>query len=198
MGELSMAESNQMRSLGRDTARKVAAIAREAAMEVGMSRDFATVTKVNQDGTVEVNFGSPSHEMSVGAVRTTVDCASANVGDVVVVDTYAHVPLVTGIVSSGANSPWNWISGKIDHSVSQSLRDPTNAIADDLNTCGPGVFLYNIDTANRPNDYGMCVSFVVQEGNWVFQLALPTAGDPHWRRNINNAGWEGWWTATTA
>lgn len=198
MAELSMEESNQMRSIGRDTARRVAAIARDAAREVGMSRDFATVTKVNSDGTVEVNFGSLSHAMSVGAIRTTAGCASANVGDVVVVDTYAHVPLVTGIVSSGANSPWNWISGKIDQTVSQSFRDPTSAVASDLNTCGPGVFQYNTDTANRPNDWGMCLSFVIENGHWLFQVALPTAGDPHWRRNINGNGWTDWWTATTA
>lgn len=198
MAELSRSDSNQMRTLGRGAAETVARIARDAARDVGVSRDFATVTKVGRDGTVEVNFGTSSAPMNVGAIRTTVDCASVNVGDVVVVDTYAHVPLVTGIVSTANNSPWNWISEKIDHSVSQSLRDPTNAIADDLNTCGPGVFVYNIDTANRPNDYGMCVSFVVQDGNWVFQLALPTAGDPHWRRNINGSGWEGWWQWTTS
>lgn len=67
-----------------------------------------------------------------------------------------------------------------------------SAVASDLNTCGPGVFEYNTDTANRPSNYGMCVSFRTQNGNWLFQLALPTAGDPHWRRNINGAGWEGW------
>lgn len=68
----------------------------------------------------------------------------------------------------------------------------------DLNTCGPGVFSYNASTENRPTDYGVCLSFVAGNGNWLFQLALPTKGEPHWRRNINGAGWEGWWQWTTA
>lgn len=68
-----------------------------------MSRSFATVSKVNSDGTVEVNFGNSSNEMSVGSIRTTTGCAGVKVGDVVVVDTFSYVPLVTGIVSTGAN-----------------------------------------------------------------------------------------------
>lgn len=33
---------------------------------------------------------------------------------------------------------------------------------------------------------------------WLFQLALPTFGDPKWRRNINGTGWSAWWTLATA
>ena len=67
-----------------------------------------------------------------------------------------------------------------------------------LDTCGPGLFKYGTATANRPTDYGICMSFEVDGGSWRFQLALPTSGDPHWRRNINNSGWSSWWQWTTS
>lgn len=73
----------------------------------------------------------------------------------------------------------------------------TRKVPGSLDTCGPGVFSYNGSTANRPTDYGVCLSFVAGSGDWLFQLALPTMGDPLWRRNINGAGWEGWWTITS-
>lgn len=103
MADLSREESNRMRSIGRDTAARIAKIAETAARSYGMSRSFATVSKVNSDGTVEVDFGDSSHAMNAGSIRTTVDCAGVRVGDVVVVDTFSYVPLVTGIVSTGKN-----------------------------------------------------------------------------------------------
>lgn len=103
MAELSREESNHMRSIGREAAARIARIAENAAKSYGMSRSFATVSKVNSDGTVEVDFGNPSHAMGVGSIRTTTGCAGVKVGDVVVVDTFSYVPLVTGIVSTGAN-----------------------------------------------------------------------------------------------
>jgi hypothetical protein len=103
MADLSREESNRMRSIGRETAARIARIAETAARSYGMSRSFATVSKVNSDGTVEVDFGNSSHAMNTGSIRTTVDCAGVRVGDVVVVDTFSYVPLVTGIVSTGKN-----------------------------------------------------------------------------------------------
>ena len=73
----------------------------------------------------------------------------------------------------------------------------TRKYVSDLNTCGPGVFSYKASTANRPTDYGVCLSFVAGSGSWLFQVALPTVGDPHWRRNINGAEWTSWWTITS-
>lgn len=68
----------------------------------------------------------------------------------------------------------------------------------DLDACGAGVFTYNTSTANRPTDYGVCVCISADNGNWLFQLALPTSGDPHWRRNINGYGWTAWWQWATS
>lgn len=73
---------------------------------------------------------------------------------------------------------------------------PTN---NNLNDCGPGFWWYNTSTANRPNDYGVCLTiWSAGNGAWKFQLALPTGGDPKWRRNINNGGWSNWWKWTTS
>lgn len=202
MAELSRSESSQMRSIGRETARKVAAIAREAAMEVGMSRDFATVARVNADGTVQVNFGSSGHAMTVGSIRTTVDCASVNVGDVVVVDTYAHVPLVTGIVSTANNSPWNWISRKLH---GWSLYDD-NGAGWHVHTNGALMFVcangvttgsgswdstkcpYVLPEAYRPRNHSMIVPLITNNGgSWTGVLEVTTDGSII-VRNQGNAG----------
>lgn len=68
----------------------------------------------------------------------------------------------------------------------------------DLDTCGTGVFSYNVSTAHAPTSYGTCVSLSAASGSWLFQLALPTGGEPHWRRNINGAGWSAWWQWATS
>lgn len=319
MAELSREESNRMRSIGRETAARIARIAETAARSYGMSRSFATVSKVNSDGTVEVNFGNAAHAMNVGSVRTTTDCACVKVGDVVVVDTFAYVPLVTGIVSTGKNGVLpvshggtgatsaagarnalglgnttgalpianggtgattaagafknlsgytldlgtnnttdTWVpvmkSGTIQHRVLPTLPFPVSAggtgqtslqatrnamglgnttgalpisnggtgatsaaqaaanlgghnlakqsltgqYTSNLNTCEPGVYHYTSNTTGRPNDWGVCVCIFNSDSKWKFQLALPTSGDPYWRRNINGAGWTKWWTWTTA
>ena len=70
-------------------------------------------------------------------------------------------------------------------------------VTSDLDTCGPGVFTYNTSTESRPTDYGTCVCIRAGGGDWLFEFALPTVGDPHWRRNINGAGWSSWWVITS-
>lgn len=70
-------------------------------------------------------------------------------------------------------------------------------VTSDLDACGPGVFSYDTSTESRPTSYGTCVCIRAGGGNWLFQVALPTAGDPLWRRNINGAGWSSWWTITS-
>lgn len=73
---------------------------------------------------------------------------------------------------------------------------PTN---NNLNDCGPGFWWYNPSTAHCPSNYGVCLTmWSGGDGAWKFQLALPTVGDPKWRRNINNDGWSKWWTWATS
>jgi hypothetical protein len=76
------------------------------------------------------------------------------------------------------------------------MNAPTTA--SDLDSCGPGVFSYSSSTANRPTDWGLCLSFGADGGAWLFQLALPTLGEPCWRRNVNGGGWTAWWQFSTA
>lgn len=71
---------------------------------------------------------------------------------------------------------------------------PTNNNLDD---CGPGFWWYDASIAHSPDDYGVCLTmWSAGDGAWKFQLALPTIGDPKWRRNINNSGWSNWWSWT--
>ncbi len=70
-------------------------------------------------------------------------------------------------------------------------------VTSSLDTCGPGVFSYDESTAARPTSYGTCVCIRAGGGNWLFEFALPTVGDPLWRRNINGAGWTSWWAITS-
>lgn len=72
----------------------------------------------------------------------------------------------------------------------------------DLNDATPGLWTYNTDTKNRPNDWGICLVLWSQHkgeanSDWKFQLAFPTGGAPKWRRNINRSGWSSWWTITS-
>lgn len=72
-------------------------------------------------------------------------------------------------------------------------------IATDLDNVTPGVWMYNKETAHIPNDWGVCLTIWSNldregQGDWRFQLAFPTGGDPKWRRNINRGGWSSWWT----
>lgn len=104
MSEVSREEMREMRDTGRRAMEKVADVVRQAAAQSGISRTFARVSKVNGDGTLQLELGSEAHPMPLYAVRSTTACAAAQPGDTVVVDTYAHVPLATGIVHTAGSA----------------------------------------------------------------------------------------------
>ena len=104
MAELSRGDALAMRDTGRRAMEQVARVAREAASQAGISRTFARVSKVNDDGTLQLELGSDLHPMPLYAVRMTTACAAAQPGDTVVVDTYAHVPLATGVVRTAGSA----------------------------------------------------------------------------------------------
>lgn len=68
---------------------------------LGIVRNFAKVSQVNNDGTLNLDYGSNGHPMPVENVRMTTACVDVNEGDTAVVDTYDKVPLVIGIVARG-------------------------------------------------------------------------------------------------
>ena len=104
MAELSRDEAREMRDTGRRAMEQVARVAREAASQAGISRTFARVSKVNADGTLQLELGSDLHPMPLYSVRMTTACAAAQPGDTVVVDTYAHVPLATGVIRTAGSA----------------------------------------------------------------------------------------------
>lgn len=124
MSEVSREEMREMRDTGRRAMEKVADVARQAAAQSGISRTFARVSKVNGDGTLQLELGSEAHPMPLYAVRSTTACAAAQPGDTVVVDTYAHVPLATGVVHT---------AGSADHLVPEHSQDASTIASGTIN-----------------------------------------------------------------
>lgn len=95
---LSRTEVESMRALGRRAVEQLAGAATRQG--TGFSRSFAKVTKVYGDGRLDVDGGTEGYPMPMKGLRSTTACQGARVGDVAVVDTYAHTPLVTGLIAT--------------------------------------------------------------------------------------------------
>ncbi|GEM_PF-1545912 len=93
-------ESQQMRNMGRRALGQIVDSAVQS-QNLGIVRNFAKVSQVNSDGTLNLDYGSNGHPMPVENVRMTTACVDVNEGDTAVVDTYDKVPLVIGIVARG-------------------------------------------------------------------------------------------------
>ena len=108
--DLARDEETRVRNLGRLALEKAAKAGASKAGSNGISRTFATVSRVNDDGTIDVSMGDytdvngVTSECILRGLRMTVACASAQVGDRVIVDTYAHVSVVTGILANADNA----------------------------------------------------------------------------------------------
>lgn len=101
---LSRDESRQMRDIGRQAMSQVVGVALKQAVSHDLLRTFAVVSKVNGDGTVDLECGSEETPMPLNGVRLTLGCSTVQVGDTVVVDTYDHSPLVVSVLYSNASS----------------------------------------------------------------------------------------------
>lgn len=80
-------------------------IGRKAGMNVpaqdapAFSRRLGTVVQVYDDGRLDVNMNSVDKPSVQYGLRMTTACRGVAVNDVVVVDVFAHVPLVTGVIA---------------------------------------------------------------------------------------------------
>lgn len=121
--DLARDEETRVRNLGRLALEKAAKAGASKAGSNGISRTFATVSRVNGDGTIDVSMGDytdvngVTSECILRGLRMTVACAGAQVGDRVIVDTYAHVSIVTGILANADNTHYvniqSWSSGAL-------------------------------------------------------------------------------------
>ena len=121
--DLARDEETRVRNLGRLALEKAAKAGASKAGSNGISRTFATVSRVNGDGTIDVSMGDytdvngVTSECILRGLRMTVACSSAQVGDRVIVDTYAHVSVVTGILANADNTHYvniqSWSSGAL-------------------------------------------------------------------------------------
>ena len=119
--DLARDEETRVRNLGRLALEKAAKAGASKAGSNGISRTFATVSRVNGDGTIDVSMGDytdvngVTSECILRGLRMTVACSGARVGDRVIVDTYAHVSVVTGILANADNTHYvniqSWSSG---------------------------------------------------------------------------------------
>jgi hypothetical protein len=84
-------------SMGRDMADLAGKAGRDK-QNPGISRVEATVTAVNDDGSLTVNLGSSTRQI-LRTFKMTSACYGAQVGDRVIVDTLNHISYITGILA---------------------------------------------------------------------------------------------------
>lgn len=127
---LSRDESRQMRDIGRQAMSQVVGVALKQAVSHDLLRTFAVVSKVNGDGTVDLECGSEETPMPLNGVRLTLGCSTVEVGDTVVVDTYDHSPLVVSVLYSNASSG-HTVASKPAVDKAQGAAEAAQATADD-------------------------------------------------------------------
>ncbi len=126
----------QLHVMGKQLVRDVAKLAADK-QATNTAREYAKITAVNGDGTLELDKGTENYPMPISNVRRTVG-AEAKVGDVVVVETTQHVPLATSIVSVDGDTD-NRITGAIADAqdtadAAQTAADTAKAATDALQT----------------------------------------------------------------
>lgn len=92
-------EERTVRDMGRTALEKAAKAALDT-VPPGISRRFATVTKLYGNGTCDVDMGSSSSPQPMLGLRMTGGCAGVSTGSRVIVDTVSHVSLVTGVIAT--------------------------------------------------------------------------------------------------
>lgn len=91
---ISREDMNQLQGLGRKAAMSV-----PTQGDPAFSRRLGTVVQVYDDGRLDVNMNSADKPSVQYGLRMTTACRGVAVNDVVVVDVFAHVPLVTGVIA---------------------------------------------------------------------------------------------------
>ena len=97
-------QESELRRMGR-TALQKAANAGAGKQSPGIARRPMLVTKVNSDGTLDLNMGSADNQKILPGIRMTSACYGVKVGDVVVVETIDHKSFATGIVAKTSKDP---------------------------------------------------------------------------------------------
>lgn len=92
-------EERAVRDIGRTALEKAAKAALDT-VPPGISRRFATVTRLYGNGTCDVDMGSASSPQPMLGLRMTAGCMGVSVGSRVIVDTVSHVSLVTGVLAN--------------------------------------------------------------------------------------------------
>ena len=92
------AEERVARDMGR-RALEAAARAGAARAAQGQTRIIATVSKVNGDGTLDLDAGDGELSLPMAGIRMTTACSGCKKGDRAVVETVSHSSIVIGILA---------------------------------------------------------------------------------------------------
>lgn len=162
----------------RDLARSMSeSVAQSQANYVPMTREFAWVTKVNGNGTLDINTGTLDNPRNMVGVRMLASCEGVSAGDRVVVETMAHVSLVTGVLSNGNgakvlydNQFWKVIRyGQIMVLIARDIRvggDSWSSIA-----CK-----YTVPEGLRPKSVVAAPMVCANGGSWTAYLRVHSSG----------------------
>lgn len=100
----------------------------------------------------------------------------------------------------GAQAAGSYVTSDEARRSALTSRGGAGAISD-LNNARYGVYEFNTSTANRPVDYGCCLSFCTwpdlaagTNGQWIFQIAFGTNNYMYARCRVNTGAWQAWWT----
>lgn len=124
-------EERAVRDMGRTALEKAAKAALDT-VPPGISRRFATVTKLYGNGTCDVDMGSATSPQPMLGLRMTAGCMGVSVGARVIVDTVSHVSLVTGVLAND-NLPYvrdvvrSYVTSVVVKSSGQYLTVMSNA-----------------------------------------------------------------------
>lgn len=91
-------DKSRLRNIGRIALEKAAKAGRDK-QNTTMARRVMTVSKVNGDGTLDLNMGDATDFKPMQGIRMTTACSSAKAGDRVLVDTINHVSYVIGVLA---------------------------------------------------------------------------------------------------
>lgn len=201
--DLARDEETRVRNLGRLALEKAAKAGASKAGSNGISRTFATVSRVNGDGTIDVSMGDytdvngVTSECILRGLRMTVACSGAQVGDRVIVDTYAHVSVVTGILANADNTHSvrlysEGINGFCDYRVVSGAA--VCVVCDWLSvTANKTKKLGTLPVGLRPKYSAVGLCYVRGVANTIGQININSNGIVSLWCNVSNDGFFWWW-----
>lgn len=144
------------------------------------------------------NFDTSAIDKQLAEINERIDGINAGSGSssssgnssAEINDLRAEVENIDVRVSNNSNEIAN-INTKLSNIFS------AESYIEDFNTVTePGIYWWGIETANRPNNYGVLLVYAATVGNsnWINQIAYSTSDKIYFRQKINDNEWRDWKT----